>query len=137
MLERIDVRRLITFGVIKGFLYRVHKYVIAPAAVKKPAHRSGKKNVVKSGFGGGGGGRGMGKEDKYAAKTRQPQDGGDEDTDKADDPRMEGGADKKTGLFKYLDGTHCFDEICTELMISERELIGRLKEWGDVQIIHR
>lgn len=137
MLERIDVRRLITFGVIKGFLYRVHKYVIAPAAVKKPAHRSGKGNVVKSGFGGGGAGRSMEKEDKCVVKTRQPQDGGDENADKADDPRIGGGADRKTDLFKYLDGTHCFDEICTELMISERELMGRLKEWGDIQIIHR
>lgn len=138
MLERIDVRRLITFGVIKGFLYRVHKYAIAPTAVKKPAHRSGKKNAVKGGFGGGGsgGGRSMGKEDKCAAKSRQPQDG-DEDTDKANDAGMEEVEDKKADLFQYLDGTHCFDEICTELMISERELMGKLKKWGDVQIIHR
>lgn len=137
ILERIDVRRLITFGVIKGFLYRVHKYAIAPAAVKKPAHRSGKKNAVKSSFGGGGNGRSMGKEDKCAAKTRQPQDGGDENADKAGDAGMEGVADKKADLSKYLDGTHCFDEICTDLMISERELMSRLKRWGDVQIIHR
>lgn len=134
------MRRLITFGVIKGFLYRVHKYVIAPAAVKKPAHRSAKKNVVKSGFGGGGAAatsRSMEKEDKCVVKARQPQDGVDEKADTADDPRISGGEDKKTDIFKYLDGTHCFDEICTELMISERELMGRLKEWGDVQIIHR
>ena len=40
-------------------------------------------------------------------------------------------------LGKYLDGTHCFDEICTDLMISEKELTARLKAWGDVQIICR
>lgn len=137
MLERIDVRRLITFGVIKGFLYRVHKYAIAPATVKKHTDRSGKKSNVKGGFGGGGGGRSMGKEDKFAAKLRQPQDGDDENADKADDAGMEGVADKKADLFQYLDGTHCFDEICTELMISERELMGKLKTWGDIQIIHR
>lgn len=138
MLERIDVRRLITFGVIKGFLYRVHKYAIAPAALKRRAHRSGKKNAVKTGFGeGGDGGRSMGKEDKYAAKTPQLEDGGSENADKADAAGMEAFADKKADLLKYLDGTHCFDEICTELMISERELMSRLKEWGDVQIIHQ
>lgn len=149
-LERIDFRRLITFGVIKGFLYRVHKYAIAPAAVEKSVHWSGKKNAVKyvlsGGVGGGGGGgggedggggRSMGKEDKSASKTWQLEDGGGENTDKADAASMEGFADKKAGLIKYLDGTHCFDEICTELMISERELMVRLKEWGDIQIIHR
>jgi len=40
-------------------------------------------------------------------------------------------------LKKFLDGTHCFDEICTELGISERELMSRLKSWGDVHVINR
>lgn len=40
-------------------------------------------------------------------------------------------------LEKFLDGTHPFDEICTELMISEKELGQRLKARGDVQIICR
>lgn len=139
MLERIDVRRLITFGVIKGFLYRVHKYAIAPAAVKKPTHRSGKKNAMKGSFGGGGGsgGRSMGKEDRCTAKSRQPQDGDDENADKVDGTGIEGVGDKKADLSQYLDGTYCFDQICTELMISERELMGQLKTMGDVQIIHR
>jgi hypothetical protein len=38
---------------------------------------------------------------------------------------------------KYLDGTHCFDEICTELGLSERDLVQKLKAWGDVAIIQR
>ncbi|KAF2839312.1 nitrogen permease regulator 2 [Patellaria atrata CBS 101060] len=78
-LDGIDVRRLITFGVLKGFLYRVHKYAIA---MKEVPH--------------------------------------DED-----------------GLGKYLDGMHSFDEICTDLGISSRELEAKLKEYGDVQVIHR
>ncbi|KKY25929.1 putative nitrogen permease regulator npr2 [Diplodia seriata] len=32
LLTHIDVRRLVTFGVIKGFLYRVHKYAITTSA---------------------------------------------------------------------------------------------------------
>lgn len=45
--------------------------------------------------------------------------------------------DDKT-LSKYLDGMHCFDQICTELEISERELTARLKRFpGEVLILHR
>lgn len=41
-------------------------------------------------------------------------------------------------LAKYLDGMHCFDQICTELEISERELTARLKRYqGEVLIVHR
>lgn len=39
---------------------------------------------------------------------------------------------------RYLNGQCCFDEICTELEISEKELEARIKRWpGEVQIIHR
>ncbi|KAF2864868.1 nitrogen permease regulator 2-domain-containing protein [Massariosphaeria phaeospora] len=37
LLHGIDVRRFITFGVIKGFLYRVHKYAVNTAAPLPPA----------------------------------------------------------------------------------------------------
>ncbi|KAA6416300.1 MAG: nitrogen permease regulator 2 [Lasallia pustulata] len=88
----VDVRRLITFGVIKGFLYRVHKYAVATALLA------------------GGTGKQRGRQ------GTEPMD---------------------AELAKYLDGTHCFDEICTELLISEKELVARLKGCGEVQIICR
>ena len=80
---------------IKGLLYRVHKYPFSPRAVKR----------------GGGGKRGS----------------------------VSGGGDEDDELAPFLDGTHSFDEICTELMISERELVGRLREgWGgDVVVVNR
>lgn len=95
----IDVRRFITFGVIKGFLYRVHKYAIAshPPLSEEPGI-SRKPGV------------------HGAAALVHPS---------------------TTELERFLDGTHCFDEICTELMISEKELLTRLKTWGDVQIIQK
>jgi hypothetical protein len=37
LLTGIDIRRLITFGIIKGFLYRVHKYAIATSTALPPA----------------------------------------------------------------------------------------------------
>ena len=83
----IDVRRLITFGVIKGFVYRVHKYAILTSS--------------KSSTG------------------------------------INGARSADVELVKFLDGTHCFDEICTELMTSEKELLARLKDLGDVQIIQK
>ena len=98
----VDVRRFITFGVIKGFLYRVHKYAIVAAWAAGAAEKRGGRNGGVAG----------------TASKVVPVRGDAE-------------------LGKYLDGTHCFDEICTELMISEKELLERLKAWEDVQIIHR
>lgn len=102
-LKGIDVRRFITFGVIKGFLYRVHKYAISHSAVKQIKVLNKKRGVS----------------EKKREKEKYKGDGG------------------KRELAEFLDGAHCFDEICTEYMISERELMTRLKDWGDVQIIHR
>ena len=36
-LQGIDIRRFITFGIIKGFLYRVHKYAYATSTALPPA----------------------------------------------------------------------------------------------------
>ena len=88
----MDVRRFITFGVIKGFLYRVHKYAIASSP--GGTDLGGKKEKGEKGAG-------------------------------------------TAALARYLDGTHCFDEICTELTISEKELVVKLKGFGDVQVIQR
>ena len=104
-LAGIDLRRFITFGVIKGFLYRAHKFAISPSALKHT------KAINKK-------------------QGRQP-DG---------KSRLKDGqhsAVEERSLAQYLDGTHCFDEICTELMISEKDLSSQLKEWGDVQVLHR
>ncbi|KAI5811452.1 nitrogen permease regulator 2 [Peziza echinospora] len=81
LLHDIDVRRFISFGIIKGVLYRVHKYPVS----NDPSH-----------------------------------------------------LDRKLPMAKFLDGNHHFDDICTELQVSEREVSERLaKGYGDVQIVHR
>ena len=77
-LKGIDVRRFVSFGIVKGFLYRSHKYPV-------PA---------------------------------------------------EGKVDRALPLARYLDGGHHFDEICTDLQVSEKDLMGML-EGRDVQIVHR
>ena len=93
IIRLIDIRRFITFGIVKGFLYRVHKYAIA-----MPAKAS----------------------NGLSTRTRQNE-----------------AMRPTSGMSRYLEGIHCFDEICTELMISEKDLLGRLKDYGDVQIIQR
>ena len=108
---RIDVRRFITFGVIKGFLYRVHKYALATSMNKSSSKRLTRANFNRS----------KQKEEEEQKKKKEKVAGEVENAE----------------LGKYLDGTHCFDEICTDLMISEKELTARLKAWGDVQIICR
>ena len=107
IMERLDARRFITFGVIKGFLYRVHKYAIsASSSTQRKGDRKG----------------------RMQQKPRRAAEGQSSDAD-ADAHLLQ--------LGRFLDGTHCFDDICTELMISDQELTARLKAYGDVQIIYR
>ncbi|KAI4095122.1 MAG: hypothetical protein LQ348_006741 [Seirophora lacunosa] len=107
IMNKMDVRRFITFGVIKGFLYRVHKYAIATSQTSR------RKRDPKTRF----------------KQKKTPSISVEAGTDDVDSDLAE--------LEIFLDGTHCFDEICTELMINEQELMGRLKAIGDVQIICR
>ena len=111
LMKGVDARRFITFGVIKGFLYRVHKYAIATNAKRMRKRETGRKSQQWSNL----------SEEVQAHKEKED---GDEDV-------------KASELGRFLNGAHCFDEICTELMISEKELMVRLKAWGDVQIISR
>lgn len=154
-LANIDIRRFITFGVIKGFLYRVHKYAFAtgqPAPVPRsssftPTGRSSRATT--------------GSNTPYAVSSV-----GEEAPPSAVTPRRESSRERTVSLMsgsrggngsgapstfweeeeevtdevlgKYLDGTHCFDQICTELEMSEKELTMRLKRYPwEVLILHR
>ncbi|KAJ5244352.1 Nitrogen permease regulator 2 [Penicillium chrysogenum] len=160
-LANIDIRRFITFGVIKGFLYRVHKYACATsqpappprassftptalssrgttgnntpyavssvsedapisAAARRESSRERAGSVVSGGRNGNGTGTGSGGPPSAFWEEEEQEEVRDE------------------VLAKYLDGTHCFDQICTELEMSERELTARLKRYPwEVLIIHR
>jgi len=111
-LKGIDVRRFITFGIIRGFLYRVHKYVIADSAALGGEQEQAKNHED---FG-------------HVAdpESRRPS-------------RAMSDMGKETlPLAKFLDGMHCFDEICTELQLSEKKLLEKIRgTYGNVHIIHR
>lgn len=110
MLANIDLRRFVTFGVIKGFLYRVHRY----------GFRTGKSM--------------RGYDDHLDVDGRCSQSGGrrGEEHRGTTEPLTQ-------RILPFLDGTHCFDEICTELEISETQLLEKLKAGnvGEVAIICR
>ncbi|KAJ9403869.1 hypothetical protein DTO045G8_8432 [Paecilomyces variotii] len=167
-LANIDVRRFITFGIIKGFLYRVHKYAYAtglpaPAAPHNTATTTTPATV--SLHGGISSNASSVPADSFTAAAAFSSSIQSNDTTHIhndsipsslsrtgghprsaspamysrsnDDEDDEDDIDDRT-LSKYLDGVHCFDQICTELEISEKELMSRLKRYpGEVQIIHR
>ena len=145
-LANIDLRRFITFGVIKGFVFRVHKYAFLTGdgavneVIKQKA--SGRKTTGRVITTNGPRrrmtiARSMSSElhvveDHDVSNTRKLQhvESSDEDSD------SDGVSNER--LRKYLDGTHCFDEICTALEISEKELMDRVKRYpGEVLVIHR
>ncbi|RMZ85777.1 hypothetical protein DV737_g366, partial [Chaetothyriales sp. CBS 132003] len=124
LLVNVDVRRFITFGVIKGFLYRVHRYAIKTGKGRVDGDIATRQTLLP---------RSMSSEahltERYKAgeSKKQKNDGDGPSTD-------------ITMLLPYLDGTHCFDEICTNLEISERELMLKLanrRELGEVVTICR
>ena len=115
-LKGIDVRRFITFGIIRGFLYRVHKYVLANGASFPGEHPldDGVNNHHES--------HGLSAADP---ESRLPS-------------RAPSEIDEVLPLANFLDGMHCFDEICTELHLNERKVLEKIKaSYGEVQIIHR
>ncbi|OAP65334.1 hypothetical protein AYL99_01306 [Fonsecaea erecta] len=134
MLANIDMRRFVTFGVIKGFLYRVHRYAIR-------TH----KGTVSYGPSDGGTARyahltrSMSSERHFAEesspRTRHKQHKHSRSVGKIHTEYQTLNA----RIVEFLDGTHCFDEICTDLGISEKDLTERLKsrEMGEVTIICR
>lgn len=192
-LAYIDIRRFITFGIIKGFLYRVHKYAYATGFPKhhKNHHHHHRHNSSSNSYfynqyhpgmtsGLSSRGPGTGANSPYASSAGNSQghhyyydqgtsaqsestnttsntvtaaSGGtstsvddhdhghdhDHDRDRDQDVvREEEEFIDNRGLVKYLDGMHCFDQICTELEVSERVLMARLRRYpGEVMVIHR
>ncbi|EXJ73582.1 uncharacterized protein A1O5_03343 [Cladophialophora psammophila CBS 110553] len=133
MLANIDMRRFVTFGVIKGLLYRVHRYAIrtqkgtfpyGPAEGEFLQHPNLTRSMSSE--------RHLTEESSQRSKHKQKHSRGVGKTH-ADDQTL------NSRIVEFLDGTHCFDEICTELGISEKDLTERLKSraMGEVTIICR
>jgi hypothetical protein len=115
LLQGIDVRRFITFGIIKGFLYRVHKYVVAPSAALVGTEADTRHGLF------------VMEEREVNGYWRDSRRGSMTDL-----------AHRDAQLARYLDGTHCLDEICTEMQTSEKRVLERVRTaFPDMQVIHR
>jgi len=112
LISGIDVRRFITFGIIKGFLYRVHKYAFSAEAMEQDAAQMTDDELPQG----------------YAHSTKRHRH--DESVSTVGRP--------KATFARFLDGQHCFDQICTEVQVSLNEAVeGVKKAFEDVQFIHR
>lgn len=188
LLTGIDVRRFITFGIIKGFLYRVHKYAIATSTTLPPApptslqtsaatslanprdsdtttirgnervHHSSQPSIQTHGH----------HTSQANIHTHHPSFSihrpsvasampGNHNHLQQQNPQhlsvskgeehqtLEGlvsDRDKSGSglpLLRFLDGMHCFDEICTELGLPERVVEGKVRGMGEGAgvVVHR
>lgn len=128
LLQGIDVRRFITFGIIKGFLYRVHKYIVAPSASLVGTDADTRNDDFQQAL------------DERDINGYEGRDGGNGpwSSRRASMQTQTDLAHRDAQLAKYLDGTHCLDEICTEMGISERRVLEKVrKSFQDMQVIQR
>lgn len=161
-LASIDIRRLVTFGVIKGFLYRVHKHAVAlrhpndhdnngggaieledPVASARLAEKAWRKAAMSSGW------RTPTLENPNPGPGPDPgDDAGNGIKGENEKGKENAGENRKVlamrsfdladhALARYLDGLHCLDEICEEVGLSERDAVRKLKGFGDVVFVCR
>ena len=139
-LRNIDIRRLMTYGVIKGFLRRIQKYALAtPTSTQLLSPADPRTSPTKS--------KPKSNEDavreferawKRAALTSgwatPPQQPPPvmRTTEAAED-------DKKGKLAAMLDGKHCFDQICLAMGMRQGKVTDRLKGagFGDVVLFNK
>lgn len=151
-LSNIDVRRFVTFGIIKAFLHRIHKYALAgdysfssqqkysgsssnssPAKsrtsakatdeeAKREVDRAWKRAALSSGW------ATPPHDEPAAASSHGSTKMGDEGRSQADEV-----------LREYLDGQCCMDQICVEMRLGERKIIERLRSgrFGEVVLFNR
>lgn len=158
LLSGIDVRRFITFGIIKGFLYRVHKYVVAPSVVGGSLtpqshhsqnthphsqhrgsrhvdfHPSHDNDIIDRRYSIP---AGAGRESIGGIYSRRPSVDG-EHGDGTSNVIGNGGKGGDLPLTRYVDGLHCLDEVCTELGMSEKKVMEKIKAaFPDYCVVHR
>ena len=156
-LANIDIRRLITFGIIKGFLRRIHKYALALDQHRPLSPVSTRSGIQQNNASSGGGKSGR----------SGPRSGGDEASREYDRAwrraalssgwatppsgphpsslsRSHRSADQMRTeederLRSYLDGKCCMDQICVEMKMSEKKVLERIRsgKLGEVVLFNK
>ncbi|KAH8156305.1 hypothetical protein CIB48_g11940 [Xylaria polymorpha] len=159
VLRHIDARRLVQFGVVKGLLYRVHKYAVSKSYLTLLA--TGRRAAGIELGGNGKKMRGKGKErsreddglemkmSRRRLSRLRIQDDDDDDDDDDNDEEMGSGRDEENDgedrdeeneeedqaktrrkMQRYVDGRHPFDQIITEQNLTDAEIVRKLKCFG-------
>ena len=175
-LQGIDIRRFITFGIIKGFLYRVHKYAYATSTALPPApptslqtsaapSTSNLRDSDTATIRGNGHHPSISNLHSHAqhpsfslhrpsiasTTSLNPHLASTHHHHKApsitrnqelkDMDELVSDRERESGLplVRFLDGMHCFDEICSELSLPEKVVEGKIRGVGEGLgvVIHR
>ena len=176
LLSGIDIRRFITFGIIKGFLYRVHKYAYATSTALPPApptslQTSATPSTANMRDSDTATIRGNGHHPSItnlhshaqhpsfsihrpsiaSTTSLNPHLANTHHQHKApsilrnqelkDMDELVSDRERESGLplVRFLDGMHCFDEICSELSLPEKVVEGKIRGVGEDLgvVIHR
>ncbi|KAI9722142.1 MAG: Nitrogen permease regulator 2 [Chrysothrix sp. TS-e1954] len=115
-LQDLDVRRLVTIGLVNGLLTRIHRY---PVLMSSAASSNGATAMP--------------------SEAIQVTNTNGKDSGSKKKPKKEQGPMRTRDLrfAPYLDGLHSLDRICTDLQIPEKQALEELKRWSDVIIVHR
>ncbi|KAM3425523.1 Nitrogen permease regulator 2-like protein [Cercospora zeina] len=149
-LANIDIRRLITFGLLKGFLRRNHKYAFSSthplhlpqrslspilsrrsAGTMQKSFRSGNTATTKSGdeavreFE-----RAWRKAALTSGWATPPSGPHPSSLSKSQRGADQVRSEEDERLRGFLDGEHCLDAICVEMGLSEKKVLERLRGFG-------
>lgn len=146
-LINIDIRRFITFGVIKGFLRRIHRYAIIVNSSRANVHLEAKTDSSPS--------KSKPRSQEDAAKDfdrpwkRAALSSGwvtppldvppSESLSRSARSAEELKDEEEQKLQSFLDRAHCLDGICVAMAMSEKKLVARLQSgrFGEVLITSR
>jgi hypothetical protein len=176
LLSGIDIRRFITFGIIKGFLYRVHKYAYATSTVLPPApptslqtsaapSTTNMRDSDTATIRGNGHHPSITNLHSHAhhpsfslhrpsiasttslnphltnthPQQKAPSISRNQELKDVDELVSDRERESGLSLVRFLDGMHCFDEICSELSLPEKAVEGKIRGVGEGLgvVIHR
>ncbi|KAI0004039.1 nitrogen permease regulator 2 [Xylariaceae sp. FL0662B] len=128
VLRHVDVRRLVQFGVIKGLLYRVHKYVVSRQYLDQLV--TGRRVTAAA----------QNTSTASYSSTPSADVGGSGSNSRTTSGQGSGGVEEdEDPLLKYCDGLHPFDQIITETNMTDAEIMRRLRTLtpGDRTVFYR
>lgn len=134
ILNFVDVRRFIHYGLVKGLVYRVHKYAISHQHLLQKATAIPSHSFPPSTIAGLSSPATPGAGSPSGATARTPSQGHGHGH-AADTPL----SPKDHPLYKYTDGCHPFDQITTEKNMGDPKVMDSLRKWskGDLEIMYR